>query len=405
MKPLENQYERYRKIFKNIARPLAFVDLKNFDRNIGYVASTQKDTGKTIRIHSKSIRCVDLMKRIQKKGGKIFRGVMTFTMEETAFLAERGFDDFIVAYPTVQPSDLELFVKLIRKKKKVSLMIDSAEHLQILSKAGRKGKVALNACLEVDTAYRPMNLPLYLGVRRSPVRLVEQALDIARASLKLPNVRINAIMAYEGHIAGPNDNVPGKWLMNRAVRFLKDKSIHEFTPRRINIAETFRSEGIDLEIVNGGGSGSLASTGADPSVTEVTSGSAFYAPGLFWHFKEVDFMPSAFFAIQVVRVPKKGMVTCLGGGYVASGQTGPDKLPVPVYPEGLELLPLEGAGEVQTPLKLPKDCPDLKLGDPVFFQHAKAGEICERFNSFHLVEGTKIVKTIKTYRGEGKAFL
>ncbi len=405
MKPLENQYERYRKIFKHRAMPLAFVDLKNFDRNIEYVASTQKNTGKKIRIHSKSIRCVDLMKRIQKKGGKIFRGVMTFTMEETAFLEARGFDDFIVAYPTVQPSDLDLFVKLIKKKKKVSLMIDSVEHLKILSKAGRKGKVTLDACLEVDTAYRPMNLPLYLGVRRSPVRSVEQALEIARESLKLPNVRINAIMGYEGHVAGPNDNVPGKWLMNRVIRLIKDKSISEFTPRRINIAETFRNEGIELEIVNGGGSGSLASTGTDPSVTEVTSGSAFYAPGLFWQFKEVDFTPSAFFAIQVVRIPKKGMVTCLGGGYVASGPAGPDKLPVPVYPEGLELLPLEGAGEVQTPLVLPKDCPELKLGDPVFFQHAKAGEICERFGFFHLVEGNKIVKTIKTYRGEGKAFL
>lgn len=405
MKPLENQYERYRKIFKNKVMPLAFVDLKNFDRNIGYVALTQKNTGKTIRIHSKSIRCVDLMKRIQKKGGRVFRGVMTFTMEETAFLADRGFDDFIVAYPTVQPSDLNLFVKLVKKKKKVSLMIDSVEHLTILSKAGKKGKVTLDACLEVDTAYRPMNLSIYLGVRRSPVRSVEQALEIARASLKLPNVRINAVMGYEGHIASPNDNVPGKWLTNRLIRFLKDRSIHEFTSRRINIAETFRSEGVELETVNGGGSGSLATTGADPSVTEVTSGSAFYAPALFWHYREVDFMPSAFFAIQVVRVPAKGMVTCLGGGYVASGPAGTDKLPVPVYPEGMELLPLEGAGEVQTPLKLPKDSPELKPGDPVFFQHAKAGEICERFNFLNLVEGNRVVKSIKTYRGEGKAFL
>ncbi len=405
MIPLAGQYERYRSIFKKEPVPLAFIDLDNFDRNIEYIASTQQNTGKSIRIHSKSLRCVDLMKRIFRRGGDQFKGIMTFTMEETSFLAEKGFNDFIVAYPTVQPSDMKTFVELTRKKKKVSLMIDSIEHLKILSEIGKNHKVILNACLEVDTAYKPMNLPLYLGVRRSPVRTVQDAIDIARASLEMPGVKINAIMGYEGHIAGPNDNLPHKWFMNAVIRLLKNRSINEFTPRRINIAEMFSSEGIQLEIVNGGGSGSLVSTGKDPSVTEVTAGSGFYAPGLFWHYREVDFIPSAFFAIQVVRKPAEGIITCLGGGYKASGPTGDDKQPVPVYPEGLKLLPLEGGGEVQTPLVLPKGCPELKHGDPVFFQHAKAGEICERFNYFYLVDKTGIVKKVNTYRGDGKAFL
>jgi D-serine deaminase-like pyridoxal phosphate-dependent protein len=84
---------------------------------------------------------------------------------------------------------------------------------------------------------------------------------------------------------------------------------------------------------------------------------------------------------------------------------GEDKLPVPFLPHGCSLLPLEGAGEVQTPLKLPGECPALDLGDPIFFQHAKAGEITERFNSLSLAEGDRIVDRVETYRGEGKAFL
>ncbi|MFW5957685.1 MAG: alanine racemase [Desulfosalsimonas sp.] len=405
MRPVPNQYERYRSIFKNRHMPFAFIDLDNFDRNVEYVASTQRNTGKRIRVHSKSIRCVELIKRIINKGGPQFKGVMTFTMEETAFLAANGLDDFIVAYPTVQPSDMEIFADLTRRKKKISLMIDSIDHLRVLSQAGKKAGLTLNACLEIDTAYKPMGLPLYLGVRRSPVRTVEDALRIARISLDLPNVRINAIMGYEAHVAGPNDNLPGKRGLNRLIRFLKNRSISEFTVRRKSITERLASEGISLDIVNGGGSGSLVSTGRDPSVTEVTSGSAFYAPGLFWHYRDVDFIPSAFFGIQIVRKPAKDMVTCQGGGYVASGPAGKDKQPVPVYPEGLCLLPHEGAGEVQTPLKISEDCPELNLGDPVFFQHAKAGEICERFNFFYLVQGGNIVKKVNTYRGDGRVFL
>jgi len=181
--------------------------------------------------------------------------------------------------------------------------------------------------------------------------------------------------------------------------------VRELTARRDSIVAALKRAGMKLRVINGGGSGSLVSSGRDPDLTEVTAGSAFYCSGLFHHFKEVHFLPSAFFAIQVVRKPALDMVTCLGGGYMASGSAGPDKLPVPVLPTGLKLLPLEGAGEVQTPLALPDGCPSLQVGDPVFFQHAKAGELCERFNELYLVEGNRIVDMVQTYRGEGRAFL
>jgi D-serine deaminase-like pyridoxal phosphate-dependent protein len=401
MEPRRNNYSRYRDIFKNEKLPLAFIDLENFDRNVKYVASTQKDTGKTIRVHTKSVRCISAIKRIFKVGGERFKGLMTVSMEETNFLADKGFDDFIVAYPTVQPSDLKLLVKLTKKGKRISLMVDSIEHLKILSEAGQKSGKVLNACIEVDCAYHPLKTPIHLGVRRSPLRTVEDVMSVVRESMKLRGVSINAIMGYEGHIAGPNDNIPHKWVMNKVIRILKRASIREFTRRRVNIAAELKREGLNIEIVNGGGSGSLISTGSDSSVTEVTAGSAFYASGLFWHYKEVSFVPSAFFATQIVRKPSKNMITCQGGGYIASGSPGIDKLPVPVYPEGMKLLPLEGAGEVQTPLILPRDCPELQLGDPVFFQHAKAGELADHFAEFFLIEDNRIVDKVKTYRGDG----
>ena len=132
---------------------------------------------------------------------------------------------------------------------------------------------------------------------------------------------------------------------------------------------------------------------------------AFFAPGLFRYFHEVYFEPAAFFALQVTRIPVKGVVTCQGGGYVGSGEVNPNRLPWPVLPRGLQYLPMEGAGEVQTPLRLPTGCPQLAVGDPVFFQHAKAGELCERFNQLYLLRGHKRIGTTPTYRGQGHAFL
>lgn len=401
----QKEYERYRGIFRSKRLPLAFVDLEKFDRNVAYVASTQQGTGKTIRAHSKSIRCVPLLRRIFEKGGDAFQGVMTFTMEETAFLAEKGFDDFIVSYPTVQPTDLKLFAGLTRAGKSVSLVVDCAEHLELLSREGARQGAVLRACLEVDMSYRPLKTPVHLGVRRSPVRTVEDALGLARLSLRCPGVCIDSIMGYEAHIAGLSDALPDAPIKNRLLRTLKRASVRELTGRRTSVVERLRQEGLEIRTVNGGGSGSLLSTGRDPSVTEVTAGSAFYAPGLFQHFRDVSFVPAAFFALQAVRRPAKGMITCHGGGYVASGPAGEDKLPVPFLPQGYSFLPFEGAGEVQTPLRLPGEGPVLSLGDPIFFQHAKAGEVAERFNTFSLVEGDRIVDEVRTYRGEGKAFL
>ncbi|TDC46791.1 amino acid deaminase/aldolase, partial [Micromonospora sp. KC207] len=78
--------------------------------------------------------------------------------------------------------------------------------------------------------------------------------------------------------------------------------------------------------------------------------------------------------------------------------------PTPWLPAGLTLLGAEGAGEVQTPLAGPAAA-TLRVGDRVWFRHAKAGELCERVNELHLVEGERVVATAPTYRGEGHAFL
>jgi D-serine deaminase-like pyridoxal phosphate-dependent protein len=163
-------------------------------------------------------------------------------------------------------------------------------------------------------------------------------------------------------------------------------------------------EHADLEFVNGGGTGSVAGTAADPAVTEVTAGSGLYGPTLFDGYRAWRPRPAAFFALSVVRKPTPRIATVLGGGWVASGEADPSRLPLPWLPAGLRLIPGEGAGEVQTPLVGP-GAAGLSVGDRVWFRHAKAGELCEHVEALHLVSGDAIVETVPTYRGEAKAFL
>jgi D-serine deaminase-like pyridoxal phosphate-dependent protein len=69
----------------------------------------------------------------------------------------------------------------------------------------------------------------------------------------------------------------------------------------------------------------------------------------------------------------------------------------------LDLIGTEGAGEVQTPVRGP-GAGALHVGDRVWMRHAKAGELCERFDIVHVVDGATLVDSVPTYRGEGKTF-
>lgn len=400
------RYEALRAIFHSQRLLLAFVDLDAFDANADYAACIAEKAGKTLRIGTKSLRCLPLMERVLAHASSVYRGFLTFTAEETAFLASRGHDDFILAYPTVQASDLETLASLTKHGTQVSVMVDDIRHLQALDETGKNHGVVLRACLEIDLAYRPFGSDgIHLGLRRRPVRTPQQAIQFVNHAKTFSNVRLDSVMGYEGHIAGTSDNVPHRALNNVIKRALKNASVQELTARRQAVIQALKEAGAELRVVNGGGSGSLVSTLNDESVTEATMGSGLYAPALFHHFKDVKYQPAAFFALQVVRRPREGMITCAGGGYVASGEIRQSKLPLPVMPVGLQYVSLEGAGEVQTPLVLAKESPQIELGDPVFFQHAKAGELCERFNELVLIKGNRIVDRVKTYRGEGFAFL
>lgn len=385
--------------------PLSLVDLDCFDANVAYVAGTQKENGKTVRVASKSIRCLNLIRRVFDVGGSSFKGILAFTVEEAAFLADNGFDDVLVAYPTIQHSDMQLMATTAAKGIRITMVVDCIEQLHQLAQTGQRSGVTLHACLEIDMSYRPFGPAIHLGVRRSPLRRAEQAVALARQAADLNGVRITALMGYEAQIASVNDDIPGQRLKNAFLRRVKKHSMAELTARRTRIIAALKETGCPIEVVNGGGSGSLKATAMDGAVTEVSAGSAFYAPGLFRHFHEVSFQPAAFFALQVVRRPAPDLVTCLGGGYVASGEVGSNKLPWPMMPSGMKYIGIEGAGEVQTPLKLPAGHPPLEIGAPIFFQHAKAGELCERFNHLLLVKKGQIVDRVKTYRGQGYAFL
>ncbi|MFE9599706.1 amino acid deaminase/aldolase [Streptomyces hokutonensis] len=391
---------RYDRATAHLDAPLAIVDLDAFDANADDLA--RRAGGKPVRVASKSVRCRTLLERVLARDG--FAGLMSFTLAESLWLARSGFDDVLLAYPS---ADHAAFAELAGDPKlaaAVTVMIDDPAQLKLIDDSRAGGTEVVRVCLELDTALRMLGGRVRIGALRSPLRSPAQLADIARTVSRRPGFKVVGIMAYEGHIAGVGDSVAGRPFRSRAIRLMQATAKRELAERRAEVVRAVRAVVPDLEFVNGGGTGSVQYTAAEDSVTEIAAGSGLYVPRLFDNYTSFSARPAALFAQPVVRRPGVGVVTVLGGGYPASGAAGPDRLPVPYLPEGLRYDPQEGPGEVQTPL-LGSPADDLLIGDKVWFRHAKAGELCERFDALHLIEGDQVTATVPTYRGEGMTFL
>ncbi len=412
---------------KHLAGPLAVVDLDAFDANARDLVS--RAGGTPVRLATKSVRVPDLISRALAQPG--WAGVMAFSLREALWLVEQGHRDILLGYPTVDRPALAEFLTNTQALRSITLMMDDAAQARVVHEVANDAGVQLastaaataapvpalgggtdpafgiglmsgavvQVCIDVDSSWRPGFGPLraHLGARRSPVHTPAEAVAAALAVEAVGGFRVRGLMFYEAQVAGLPDT---SW----AVRLVKRASNADLARRRNAVATAVGfAVGRQIDLVNSGGTGSLETSSADSTVTEVTAGSGLLLPTLFDGYRNVRPRPAAFFGLDVVRRPAPGVATAFAGGYVASGPAGVSRLPSIVEPVGAKLTSSEAAGEVQTPIRLPSDA-QLAVGDRVWLRHAKAGELMERFTHVHLVRGSEIVETVPTYRGAGKSF-
>ena len=396
---MSTDQQRYDAATAHLDPPFAIVDLDAFTANADDLA--RRASGTPLRLATKSVRCrqliVDTLRRPE------YAGAMAFTLPEAIWLAQHGVTDILIGYPVAhrtgiaQLADPDLAAA-------ITVMVDDPAQLDLIdSVLSPSHRPPIQVCVDVDASWRVLGGRLHFGARRSPVHDPSQAVALARQVVDRPGFTLIGLMSYEAQIAGIGDAPPGRAAYGAVIRFLQRRSYAELRQRRAAVVAAVR-EIAELRFVNAGGTGSVELSAADPAVTEVTVGSGLYGPTLFDGYRAWRPRPAALFATSVVRRPAPDIATVHGGGWIASGAPGPDRLPTPWLPVGLRLTNTEGAGEVQTPLRGPAAA-TLRVGDRVWFRHAKAGELCERVTELHLVSGDQVTDTVPTYRGEGHAFL
>jgi D-serine deaminase-like pyridoxal phosphate-dependent protein len=347
---------------------------------------------------SKSVRVREVLAESLAIPG--FSGLLCYTLAEALWLHGKGFRDLVLGYPTVDRASIAQLATDQLAAENITLMVDDIAHLDLIDTiAPATQRTSIRVAIELDAGFRAG--PFKAGALRSPIRTPDEATALARAIAGRPGFALVGLMAYEGQIAGVGN--AGWGLRQAIVRQMQKRSAIEIAERRAAVVAAVRVLA-ELEFVNGGGTGSLETTAAEESITEVAAGSGLFGPGLFDHYGVFRPAPAAFFVMPVVRKPSRFVATLLGGGWIASGPVGADRLPVIADPPGLRYVDLEGAGEVQTPLR-GRPARGLQVGQQVWLRHAKAGEPAEHLNEFHVVVGGVVTHAVPTYRGEGQAFL
>lgn len=383
--------------FQQLDAPFAWLDLDALEENILQVKRMVPN--QQIRIATKSIRSVDVLKKVASLLGSQLSGWMTFSAAETDFLCEKGFDHFLLGYPTMENTTVRTLMQWIQKGKDITFMVDSEAQMHHLNDLAMVLNVRVAVCIDVNVS---LDLKaIYFGTRRSSITDHVTLKRLIQRSRAFKHIRLTSIMGYDAQLAGVGDR-PVNQLKGAMIRQLQKKSKPFIQQKRQKAVQLLQRHVGPLRFVNGGGSGSLHFNAMCPEVTEVTVGSALYKPALFDAYEEMPFQPAAGFCLRVTRQPDLETIVLHGGGYIASGAVAVDKMPKPID-ERLQFYTLEGAGEVQTPMKQPKGL--CEEGDLVFFRHSKAGELCERFQVLHTFNKDGYVGPYKTYRGEGQCFL
>lgn len=408
--------------------PVVTLDAAALEHNAGDLL--RRAGGLPVRVATKSVRSRPVLEAVLRLPG--YAGVLAYTLQE-ALWAAGWCEDVVLGYPTADRAAVGHLLEDERACRRVTLMVDSPAHLDLVDSVARPGaRPEVRVAVDLDLSYEPprgRRLTGRVGVYRSPVSTAEQARELARQIVARAGFRLVGVMGYEAQLAGVGDALEGgRGLVARArsavpdartllVRRLQAASWQDVLERRASMVTAVRrvveSAGGTLEFVNGGGTGSLHLTHQDPSVTEVAAGSGLFGPTLFDRYRALSPAPATAFALPVVRRPDAGVATVLGGGWVASGPPGHDRLPTPVWPPDVSLVTHEGAGEVQTPLRGP-GARELRVGDLTWWRHAKAGELSEHTDELVVVRprtaagattGADVEDVVPTYRGEGKAFL
>jgi D-serine deaminase-like pyridoxal phosphate-dependent protein len=231
----------------DLPTPSLLLDLDAFESNVARMAAHAQAAGIALRPHAKTHKCVEVAKR-QVAAGAL--GICVATIREAEAMAAGGLGGLLITSEMVGPEKIARLVQLTRRAPDTMSVVDHPAHARQLSAAAAAAKVTLNIMIDIDP-----------GGRRTGIAAGDPAKALAREISRLPHLKLRGIHSY----AGPSSHVVG-YDARRAHS-------HQAMAPAIATWSELRKEGVPLEILSGGSTGTYNIDPELQAMTELQVGS------------------------------------------------------------------------------------------------------------------------------------
>ena len=232
----------------DIQTPCLVLDLDALERNITKMGQIAKDMGVRHRVHGKMHKSVDVAKLQEKLGGSC--GVCCQKVSEAEAFVRGGIKDVLVSNQVCDLAKIDRLARLPKLGARVIVCVDDVANVANLSAAAEKHGTTLECIVEIDC-----------GAGRCGVVTTPEVLEIARAIDAAPGLKFSGIQAYQGAMQHMDKYEERKEKIDIAVAMVKDA------------VDALKAEGLECDIVGGGGTGSYYFEGNSGVYNELQCGS------------------------------------------------------------------------------------------------------------------------------------
>ena len=215
----------------DIQTPCLVLDLDALERNIRKMGDYARAHGMRHRAHGKMHKSVDVLKLQMELGGAV--GVCCQKVSEAEVFVRGGIKEVLVSNQVRDPAKIDRLARLPEQGAEIIVCVDDVANIADLSAAAQRYGTRLGIFVEIDC-----------GAGRCGVTTTPAVVEIVRAVEAAPNLSYRGIQAYQGAMQHMDSFEDRQAKIDAAVAQVKDA------------VDTLKSEGIDTELVSGGGTGS-----------------------------------------------------------------------------------------------------------------------------------------------------
>ncbi|MFZ1468584.1 MAG: 3-hydroxy-D-aspartate aldolase BhcC [Paracoccaceae bacterium] len=232
----------------DIQTPCLVLDLDALERNIKKMGDYAKAHGMRHRVHGKMHKSVDVALLQERLGGSC--GVCCQKVSEAEVFARGGIKDVLVSNQVRDPAKIDRLARLPKLGARTIVCVDDADNVADLSAAAVKHGTEIECLVEIDC-----------GAGRCGVTTTQDVVHIAKLIAAAPGLKFAGIQAYQGAMQHMDKYEDRKAKLDLAIEQVRDA------------VQGLKAQGLECDIVGGGGTGSYYFEGESGVYNELQCGS------------------------------------------------------------------------------------------------------------------------------------